>query len=71
MIFIRCEGNFCTFACFAHSLCTYVICLIFISPSVIVKGSNRSVLQLTKASLSLYIDREKRREKEESRVRRG
>ena len=26
---------------------------------VYVKGSNRSVLQLTKASLSLYIDREK------------
>jgi hypothetical protein len=34
-----------------------------------VKGSNRSVLQLTKANLSLYIDREKRREKEESRIR--
>jgi hypothetical protein len=36
-----------------------------------VKGSNRSVLQLTKASLSVYIDREKRREKEESSIRNG
>ena len=45
--------------------------LIFLVTLTLLRAQIVSVLQLTKAILGLYIDGEKRREKEESKVRQG